>query len=314
MALSAEAATACGSNGPTAISPQCINELCNDTANRSSLDGQYRAAAVLKSPSQGSHLFRLGRATVSVSHWKAAVVDRTPNDDDPVAILPSAERVAARALVLSAIVCRAAIEGDAGNTTAEAFRADVLSWIRDLGLVEEVESNEVALLECKLGGLSDRDRIDASWRAEGLAVLAWALRRCELPVYDKRADPYPIALALGFREIRRDSILENPGLRLTGEVSNLADVLFTLQWRMRQFSVDRKPMNFGEFAKTARFGPLSLMGLRLVSDDLEIRGVPVCDASEEDWREVLSIARERQQAANWLLGQESVYSQVTCDT
>jgi hypothetical protein len=110
-------------------------------------------------------------------------------------------------LVLSAIVCHSAIEGDAGNPKAEAFREDVLSWICGIGLVEEAESNEFALLECKLGGLSDRQRIDASWRAEGLAVLAWALRRGELPVYDKRADPYPIAQALGFREMRQDTVL-----------------------------------------------------------------------------------------------------------
>jgi len=242
------------------------------------------------------------------------VVDTTPDDDDPVAIAPSAERVAARALVLSGIVCRSAIEGDAGNPKAEAFREDVLSWTRDIGLVEEAESNELALLECKLGGLSDRQRIDASWRAEGLAVLAWALGRCQLPVYDKRADPYPIAQALGFRETRRDTVLAVPGLRSLEEISDLADTLFTLHWRMRQYSLDRKPMNFGEFANTAWFGPLSLMGLRLVSDDLEVRGAPVWDASEEDWSEVLSIARERQQAANWLTGQELVYSQVTCDT
>jgi hypothetical protein len=242
------------------------------------------------------------------------VVDATPDNDVPVAIAPSAERVAARALVLSAIVCRSAIEGDAGNPKAEAFREDVLSWICGIGLVEEAESNEFALLECKLGGLSDRQRIDASWRAEGLAVLAWALRRGELPVYDKRADPYPIAQALGFREMRQDTVLAIPGLRPQEEISDLADTLFTLHWRMRQYSLDRKPMNFEEFANTAWFGPLSLLGLRLVSDDLEVRGVPVWDASEEDWREVLSIARERQQAANWLTGQELLYSEVTCDT
>jgi hypothetical protein len=242
------------------------------------------------------------------------MVDTTPDSDEPLTIAPSAERVAARALVLSAIVCRSAIEGDAGNPNAEAFRADVLSWIRGIGLAEEVESNELVLFECGLGELSNRQRIDASWRAEGLAVLAWALRRCELPVYDKRADPYPIAQALGFREIRRDTILAVPALRPPEEISNLADTLFTLHWRMRQYSLDRKPMKFAEFANTAWFGPLSLAGVRLVSDDLEVRGVPVWDASEEDWREVLSIARERQQAANWLIGQESIYSEVTCDT
>jgi len=73
-------------------------------------------------------------------------------------------------------------------------------------------------------------------------------------------------------------------------------------------------MNFREFANTASFGPLPLTGLRLVADDLEVRGVPLWDASEEDWREVMSIAIERQQAANWLIGQELLYSDVTCDT
>ena len=73
-------------------------------------------------------------------------------------------------------------------------------------------------------------------------------------------------------------------------------------------------MDFAEFAKTAWFGPLPVGGLRLVAGDLEVRGLPVWEAPEEDWREVLSIARERQQAANWLMGQEEIYSEVTCDT
>lgn len=70
-----------------------------------------------------------------------------------------------RALVLDAIVCRSAIDGDAANSKAEAFGAEVLSWLRDVGLIEEAEPSEFELLECKLGGLSDRQRIDASWRA-----------------------------------------------------------------------------------------------------------------------------------------------------
>lgn len=37
-----------------------------------------------------------------------------------------------------------------------------------------------ALLKCKLGGLSDRQRIDSSWRGEGLVVLGWALGSCEI--------------------------------------------------------------------------------------------------------------------------------------
>jgi hypothetical protein len=137
---------------------------------------------------------------------------------------------------------------------------------------------------------------------------------CDLPAYDKRADPYPIAQALGFREERPNSALFAPRLRSPDEISALADTLFSLHWRLRQYSLDKKPMDFGEFARTAWFGPLSLVGLRLISHDIEVRGVPLWDAPEDDWREVLSITRERQQAANWLTGQELVYSQVTCDT
>jgi hypothetical protein len=217
-------------------------------------------------------------------------------------------------LVLSAIVCRAAIEGDAGNPEAEEFAVNVRKWVHDIGIAEEAEAEEIVVLGLKLGGLSSRQRIDCSWRAEGLVVLAWALGKCELPTYDVGADPYPISRVLGFRESRAESALAFPILRSAEEINDVADRLLSLHWRLRQYSLDKKPMNFEEFARTAYFGPLSLDGLRLVSHDIEIRGVPLCDASESVWREVLSITRERQQAANWLTGEESIYSEVTCDT
>lgn len=241
------------------------------------------------------------------------MVDSTLEDDDPM-VPPSAERVAARALILSAVVCRAAIEGDAGNPEAEEFRGSVRDWVHRVGIAEEAEASEMALLETKLGGLAARQRIDGSWRAEGLVILAWALGKCELPVYDTGVDPYPISQALGFRDERYDSVLSAPKLRSLDEISYVGEKFFSLHWRLRQYSMDNKPMNFEQFAKTAYFGPLLLDGLRLISHDIEIRGKPLCDSSESEWREVLSITRERQQAANWLSGQESTYSQVTCDT
>jgi hypothetical protein len=41
--------------------------------------------------------------------------------------------------VLSAVVCRSGIESDAGNQDAERFREDVLDWLYDLGLSDEIE-------------------------------------------------------------------------------------------------------------------------------------------------------------------------------
>jgi hypothetical protein len=227
---------------------------------------------------------------------------------------PPAERVARRALVLAAVACRGSIEGDAGNAEAETFRQDIVEWIEDLGLSDEAEPDEMALLRKPLGELSERQTIDATWRAEGLAVLGWALRRYNLPAYDEQADGSEVATALGFLEDREDTVLSNPQLRSNEELTSITDVLFTLHWRLRQYSLDNAAMDFAKFTEKAWFGPLSMEGLRLCEGDLEIRGVALFRSPPELWNEAMSIARERQQAANWLDGQDPVYSEVTTDT
>jgi len=127
--------------------------------------------------------------------------------NDAELIAPSADRVARRALSLAALVCRSAIEDNAGNQEAEAFRASVVSWAGDVGLTDELEPGEIGILEAPLGSLTQRQVIDASWRTEGLAVLAWALGRCELPPYDAQANAPRIAEALGFCERRAGTVL-----------------------------------------------------------------------------------------------------------
>jgi hypothetical protein len=234
--------------------------------------------------------------------------------DSPKLISPSAARVAQRALSLAAVVCRGAIESDAGNADAEAFRASVVSWVDEVGVADELEPHEVSMLMAPLGSLTPRQLIDATWRTEGLAVLAWALGRYELPPYDIQARAPDVALALGFLEKREDTVLSKPLLRPALHVAALADSLFSLHWRLRQFSLDQLAVDFADVARRASFGPLPIDSLRLLERDLELRGVPISRAPEELWRTAMSIARERQQAANWLQGQDAVYSEVTADT
>jgi hypothetical protein len=100
--------------------------------------------------------------------------------------------------VLSAVVCRSGIEADAGNKDAENFRQDVMNWLYDLGLADEIGSEEFDLLNSPLGALPERKAIDASWRGEGMAVLAWALNIIELPPHDQPGDSPMIAQSLGF--------------------------------------------------------------------------------------------------------------------
>ena len=227
---------------------------------------------------------------------------------------PSADRVARRALVLAALTCRGGIEGDAGNAEAEQFRGEVVAWAREVGLESELEAHELEVLETPLGGLTARQHIDSGWRSEGLAVLAWALRRHDLPPYDRQVDGYVVAESLGFRRPREATVLASPRLRPHAEIVTMADVLLALHWRLRQYSLRPERLDFRRVAARMFFGTQPLAGLRLRDGDLEIAGRPLFETSEDSWRTAMSIARERQQAANWLLGEEPVYSLVTCDT
>ena len=188
---------------------------------------------------------------------------------------PSPERVAERALVLSAVVCRSGIECDAGKADAEKFRQAVVDWVKNLHLDAEAEAAEMEMLQTPLGKLDKKLVLDASWRTEGLAVLAWGLGRYGLPRYDKQAIGFAAADVLGFMQPRERTVLRAPELRSRAQIAALADQLFTLHWRLRQFSLDHKAIDFEEVARTAWFGPLKLEGLSLNEKDLEIYGFPI---------------------------------------
>lgn len=234
--------------------------------------------------------------------------------DFPEPAPPPPDRVARRALVLAAVSCRSAIEDEANNPEAEAFRRQTLAWLDDVGAREEVEPNELAVLSAPLGTLAERQVIDCSWCGEGLGVLAWALGRYELPSYQKTVSSPDAADALGFMTPEAADVIKSAALRGPAQLEALAERLLALHWRLRQFSLRPERMDFLSFAPTAYFGPLDIEGLEFVRGDLAIDNRPLMDVAEARWRECLSIARERQQAANWLCGQEVLYSDVTCDT
>ena len=96
------------------------------------------------------------------------------------------------------------------------------------------------------------------------------------------------------------------------QLRRLAALMFSLHWRLRQFSLKADSMDFERFAGEAWFGPLEVDGLLFAEKDLAIHGVPVVRSAR--WRDVLSIARERQPAANWLAGHDPIYSEVGTDT
>jgi hypothetical protein len=237
------------------------------------------------------------------------IEDRDPDpDEEPELVPPEAQRVAQRALVFAALVYRTDIEG--WETGAEA-QARLLAWLSVTGLEAELELDEQRLLRAPLGSIERQDVINAGWRSEGLAVLAWALGMMDLPPHDEQCPAAPIAEAFGFLKAA-PIILTAPRLRTPAELLTYSEQVFAIHWRLTQFSLDRQAMDFAAFAKEAYFGPLEIEGLPLLEGDLAIRGEPL--ARSAHWREVLSITVERHQAANWLRGHAPLYSDVGTDT
>jgi hypothetical protein len=227
---------------------------------------------------------------------------------------PTPDRVAARAIVLSAVACRALIEEDAAKPGADELRKDVVAWLDRVGVAGEMEQSEAALLATPLGKLDKKTALDATWRSEGMVVLAWVLGWASLPDFFTQCEPSEVANGMGFLGERNTTLLERPVLRDSSQISQAEETYLTLHWRLRQFSLDASQMDFAAYVSSCNWGPLRLDQLELCDGDLSVQGVRIDRLDHAAFRRTLSIVQERHQAFNWLIGWDAVYSQVTTDT
>jgi hypothetical protein len=236
-------------------------------------------------------------------------------DEEDDVLPPWPRRVAERALVLATVCCRSLIEVECvGEVEAGGLLRKCVQWFDALGIGDELEPAEVRLIHAPLGSLTSRESIDGCWRAEGLAVLAWALGRCEVPPYDEVVDVPTLAADVGWQRSPTDTVLHEPVLRPVEEIEKLGQNLLALHWRLRQFSLKREAIDFVAFARDVSWAVFSLEGVRLGDRDLEIGGKALAACSENEWRTVSSIVSERDRAVRWLLGDATLYSEVSCDT
>jgi hypothetical protein len=216
-------------------------------------------------------------------------------------------------MVLAAVSCRALIEKDARKAGAEKLRQDVRRWLETIGAAGELEPAEAELISTPLGSLDKTTTWNAGWQSEGMVVLAWALGCAMLPPVHAECEPNDVANAMGFLDERENTPLHCPRLRDGAEIERWADTYLTLHWRLR-LSREPGPMDFVKYVSACTWGPLRVDELEIQDNDLAIKGVRIDRLDHLAHRHVLSITQERHQAFNWLLGLESVYSQVTTDT
>lgn len=222
--------------------------------------------------------------------------------DDAPAEPPAQERVINRLLLLGSLVNRGFMEQ---HEDGEAIRLDALADLQESDAWAEGEPEELRLLQTPVGALSEKEAWKLPWLSEGAVVLAWALGILDLPPYDEQVDVQKLFSAIDGLE--KGDI--NPQLRPLPEIEALSSQMLAVHWRLRQFSLDRKPMNFAEYATRAWFGPLELTLARLKDNDLDINGVALSNSPEDNWKIASGIMEERRMAVHWLLGENPVYSE-----
>lgn len=242
--------------------------------------------------------------------------DNGPSDDEPAELEPpTPERVARRALALAAVTARALLEQDDPNEPwVAAFHRDTLQWVEDVGIGDELEPDEWKVLQRPPGALDERAQIDATWKLEGLVVLAWALKRFEMPPHDELVNPQALIRSFGFQNaaLARE-LLAAPILRPADELEVMRKQLLGLHWRLRNFSLRPEAMDFLTFSKNCWFGHFDISPFRLIDNDLAIGDSPIIDAPEDLVQLASSCAIERHQAVNWLT-QGGIYSETDTST
>jgi hypothetical protein len=236
--------------------------------------------------------------------------------DDVERIPPTPERVVRRALALTAVAARATLEIDSPKLKApEAHRRRLLDWLQGLDIDDELEPDEWKVLQRRVGGIEKQNHVNAMWRVEGLAVLAWALGRHKLPSDDELVVPVDLYASMGLLDVDAGrELLRSPALRPSEELAAMRTHLLMLHWRLRNYSLRPQPMDFVAFSKSCWIGSFDISALRLVGNDLAIGRVAIHRAGQGARERVSSLALERHLAINWLMGNSKIYSQTDTST
>ena len=180
--------------------------------------------------------------------------------------------------------------------------------VRDLktaGLWPEVEQNERDLLLAER--VSERQRIGASWLAESITCLLWALRMIqELPAYDQEADPSFVGQLSSITEL-----VQRAKLRSKKEIEKQRQIAEVWHWRARTRYLQEQG-RFDEsqggptieqiIERTAtRCAGIGLLP-NLIAGDFPALGKPYRDISPDEYGILSSISLERHKAFNWLCG------------
>ena len=238
------------------------------------------------------------------------------NDDGTKTTLPpDVLRIARRSLVLSAVICRSSSDHDPDNPDAQDLWNRLQEWVGSQDIDGEMESGERDLVNAQLGTLDEKDIIAATWRSEGLALLAWSLNRFSFPQFDQQVDAYEVTDSLEFLSEDAFELVSSSHLWPVTELSACREFYYALHCRLREFARLRTPRDIGRWIEAEWLDPLGIPTVLGSTGNLCIDDLPLFDVSDDAFNTCESIVYDRHRAAIWLLGDEGpAYSDFPVDT
>jgi len=182
--------------------------------------------------------------------------------------------------------------------------------IRSADLWADLNGDERTFIRSGVLETTEQQRIDASWLAESIVCLLWALGRVDhLPKYDEETGHELIAAHTG-GSVRE--LVKTATLRPQQEIGLQRDFAELWHWRCRT----RKLLESGEIPSDLGNGMTmeTVIGLSaakaaeahafeaLIENDFPTFGKPFCKMNVTEFAAVTSIAQERHKAFNWLCG------------
>jgi hypothetical protein len=182
--------------------------------------------------------------------------------------------------------------------------------LRSGGLWEDMEESEREFMNAGIFETSTRQRINASWMAESILCLLWALGLKEqIPAYDQQYD-LRSDTASGADRLRDAN--QNAALRPQAEIEQQRDQAEMWHWRCRTHRLltagqipdalpDGTPMT--EIIRmTAEKAAEEGVFAQPIGGDFPVFGKAFREISEDELGQLTSIAMERHKAMNWLSG------------
>jgi hypothetical protein len=218
------------------------------------------------------------------------------NQDDSDTPARSSDEILNRLFCLAANYRRFVAEFAPETETTDqvaAYIKSMLEWFESTGAADALSPVERTLVHKPPRTWTRQERLDASWRSECKAVMAWALGFMSLPPYDQKVDS-DLLLELVDDGEPPEKLIRRARVRPVEELARAQEEAERWYWRATAASPYFESAQFGSPTRRAE------MIRRAIGEEATLFGKEYALLSVEEFWTARSIARERLYALNWI--------------